>query len=203
MYSLAEYIGAVAVLLTFLGYVPYIQDILRGKTKPHMFSWLVWSVSTGVIAALQVYGGAGAGAWSTCALALLLTLVLCLSFKYGTKDVSIIDIACLLGACCALILWFFTNAPTLAMIVLCAVDMLGFIPTVRKSWNDPHSETLSLYAITTVRHTLCLFALQKYSIVTAAFPVVWIFANGLFSVLLLYRRKVCKTSITFSPEQAR
>lgn len=37
-----EIIGVTAVLLAFISYAPYIRDILKGRTKPHVYSWFVW-----------------------------------------------------------------------------------------------------------------------------------------------------------------
>jgi hypothetical protein len=89
----------------------------------------------------------------------------------------------------AIPLWLIVKQPVLSIILLSTIDMLGFIPTVRKSWNLPYSETLSLYTITTFRHGLSIVALQHYSIVTVLFPATWVLANALFSILLIVRRR--------------
>jgi len=34
-------LSIIGIALTFAGYVPYIRDIFKGKTKPHVFSWFV------------------------------------------------------------------------------------------------------------------------------------------------------------------
>ncbi len=49
------------VILTFVGYVPYIRDILKGKTKPHVYSWFVWTLTSAITYGLQIEGGAGVG----------------------------------------------------------------------------------------------------------------------------------------------
>jgi|GEM_PF-6430894 len=30
-----------AIILTFVGFYPYIKSILQGDTKPHLFSWIM------------------------------------------------------------------------------------------------------------------------------------------------------------------
>lgn len=89
-------------------------------------------------------------------------------------------------------LWLFAEQPVIAMILLVTVGMLGFAPTIRKSWNNPHTETVSTYAINSFRHSLSVFALANYSILTSLFPIAWGVANGLFVILLLVRRHVTK-----------
>ena len=74
-------IGVIAIVLTFIGYAPYIRDIFLGKTKPHVFSWLIWTIVTTIIYALQISAGAGPGSWVTLAVALTLFLVFLLGLK--------------------------------------------------------------------------------------------------------------------------
>ncbi len=182
-------ISAIAVILTFVGYFGYIRDIVKGKTKPHVFSWLIWSIITGIIYALQVSAGAGPGSWVTLTLTVILLSVFFLSLKNGSKNIKKIDVVFLILALGALPLWLVVKQPVLSIILLSMIDMLGFLPTIRKSWNDPYSETLSLYVITTFRHGLTIFALAQYNIVTWLFPASWVVANALFSLMLFMRRK--------------
>jgi hypothetical protein len=44
--------------------IPYFRDAVAGRTKPHVFSWLVWTITMGVVAGAQIAGGAGPGAWA-------------------------------------------------------------------------------------------------------------------------------------------
>ncbi len=183
------FISIVAVILTFVGYFPYFRDIFNGKTKPHLFSWVIWTITVGITYALQVSAGAGSGAWVTGVLTIIMGSISILSFKYGTKNITKLDIVCLIIALSALPLWFFAHQPVLSAVILAAIDMVGFFPTIRKSWNDPYSETLSFYFITTVRHSLSVLALQNYNIITIAFPGAWVIANAVFAVILVVRRK--------------
>lgn len=52
-----ELISTVAVILTFVGYGPYIKDTLKGKTKPHVYTWFIWGLVTLIAYALQLSGG--------------------------------------------------------------------------------------------------------------------------------------------------
>jgi hypothetical protein len=179
----------VGVFLTFFVYVFYIRDILAGRTKPHVFSWLVWSITTGIIYALQVSAGAGSGSYITLALLAIVLLVFCLSLKNGKKVIKKIDVVFLCLALLSVPLWLVVHQPVLSIILLCAIDLFGFMPTIRKSWNDPYSETLSLYVITVFRYGLGFFALAEYNIVTWLFPITWVFGNAVFATILIIRRK--------------
>ena len=90
-------------------------------------------------------------------------------------------------------LWLIADQPVLSVILLSTIDLLGFGPTVRKSWNNPYTETLISYEINTLRFALALLALNHYTITTALYPVTWVFANGLFSTFLIIRRRQVKS----------
>jgi hypothetical protein len=182
-------ISTFAIILTFVGYVPYFRDLLKGKTRPHVFSWLIWGIVTSIIFALQISAGAGVGAYVTLAVAALSFAIFLLSLRNGNRDIKRLDVVFFVLALLSIPLWLIVKQPVLSIILLSTIDMLGFLPTIRKSWNDPYSETLALYVITTFRHALSILGLFEYNIVTMLFPVTWVFANAGFAVLLIVRRK--------------
>jgi hypothetical protein len=189
MYDIKNIIGVITVVLTFVGYVPYIIDVLKGKTRPHLFSWFIWCVTTLIIYALQVKAGAGSGSWATLSVGIIIFFVFILGFRNGDRDIKKVDVLFLVLALVALGLWIFVNQPVLSIVLLTAIDIFGFIPTLRKSWSDPYSETLSMYMITTFRHALSIFALVEFNIITSLFPISWTIANGLLVVVLVTQRK--------------
>ncbi|KKU87935.1 MAG: hypothetical protein UY16_C0016G0027 [Candidatus Gottesmanbacteria bacterium GW2011_GWA2_47_9] len=189
MLTIKYLIGVIAVLLTFVGYVPYIRDTIKGKTKPHVYSWFLWGFVTIIAFALQVSGNAGIGSLVTLAAALVSFVIFALGLRNGKKDITKADTAFFIAALIAIVIWVFAKQPVLSVILISTIEMLGFVPTVRKSWNKPHSETLFTYALNAFRHGLSIFALQRYSIVTWLYPVTWTLANGLFSIILLIRRR--------------
>ena len=141
---------------------------------------------------LQVQAGAGSGAWITLAITIVSLGVFIWSLKNGSKLIRPTDFLFLGLAILALIFWLYAKQPVISIILLSTTEMLGFIPTVRKTWHQPHSETLSFYLITTFRHALGIGALSKYTIVTWLYPLTWTIANLLFAVLLIIRRSSIK-----------
>lgn len=182
-------IGAFAVALTFIGYFPYVRDIFNKKTRPHVFSWLIWTVVTGILYALQVSAGAGPGSWANLSVFVILLFIFFLSLPAGRRDIKKIDIVFLVIALLVLPLWLLTKQPVLSVILLTSIDLLAFLPTVRKSWNDPHSETLSFYLIIALWNFFSFLAMAEYNLVTYLSPVVWVVADVSFAVMLFVRRK--------------
>jgi hypothetical protein len=187
-------IGLIAVTLTFVGYIPYLRDVLKGKTRPHVYSWFLWGFMTLIAFALQVSAKGGAGSFVTLAAALISLVIFALGMRQGKKDITKLDTVFFILGLIAVVFWLVAKQPVFSIILVVTVDMLGFAPTFRKSWYKPYSETLFTYLLNTFRHSLSIFALKHYSIVTWLYPVSWAVANGLFSLMLVVRRKQVKMS---------
>lgn len=195
MYDYKSIISVVAVVLTALGYAPYIRDILKRKTVPHTFTFFIWGFASLITYALQVFGGAGVGSWVTLAASLICIGIFFLGLKYGNKEITRSDIVFFVLSLVALFLWLVVKQPVWSVILIVLVDILGFAPTVRKSWNKPYSETLFTYELCVVRHGLSIFALQQFNTLTLLYPIVWTLANLVFSITLILRRqKISPTS---------
>jgi hypothetical protein len=190
MFEIKNILGFVATFLVFVGYLPYLRDIIKGKTKPHIYSWFLWSFVTLIAFALQVSGGAGSGAFVTLAAAIMCIAVIVLGFVFKARvEIVKMDTVFLILAFIALGLWLIAKQPVFSIILIVLVEMFGFVPTVRKSWDKPYSETLSFYYLNSFRFGLAVIALQKYTFVTASYPVVWLVANSLFALMLNLRRR--------------
>ncbi len=187
-----EAIGIIAVTLTFVAYIPYYRDILKGKTRPHIYSWSLWGLLTILLVALQIKGGAGPATWVTAAAGLLCIGVVFLSLKNGKKDITTSDTVVAVLALLAIAFWLLVDQPEVSITLVILADMLAFIPTVRKSYHHPHTETLSLYVTNALRFGLALLAVEHYTYLSSSWIVAWVIGNALLSVLLVVRRKQMK-----------
>ncbi len=185
-----ELFGALAVILTFVAYIPYYYGIIRGKIRPHIYSWTLWGLTTVLIVAMQLRGRAGAAAWVTVAAGLLsFGVVLLALLKRGKLYIKKSDTFIVLVWLLAIGFWYITSQPVLSMYIIVAADMLAFYPTVRKSWRLPRSEALSLYMINALRYCLAVLAIENYSVTTTLWPAAWVVANSAFSIFLIVRRR--------------
>jgi hypothetical protein len=182
-------VGITAIGVAIISYIPYFGDIFAGKTKPHAFSWLVWGVLNAIVFFGQLSDGGGAGSWVVGFTAAVTLSIFFIALKKGEKNIVAFDWFCLVGAGAALVPWLITNDPLLSVILVTIIDLLGFIPTIRKSYEKPHQETLITFALSTVKYFLAIVALQNYSWVTALFPLAMVIANIFFVALLIVRRK--------------
>lgn len=182
-------LGTIAVIIAVISYIPYFRDIFAGKTKPHAFTWLVWAILNGIAFAGQVHDNGGAGAWAVGFTTLATFSIFLIALVKGEKDIRRFDWLCLIGAMLSLIPWIITSEPLISVILITIIDVFGFMPTVRKSIRKPHQETLTTYALSTLKYGLVVAALQSYTLVTVLFPLSIAILNGLFVLLLLIRRR--------------
>ena len=184
-----EFLGLTATVSVFVAYIPYVRDVLRGKTKPHVYSWFIWGLLSLLVAGLQLQEGAGPGAYMTLAAGFVSFFIFFLGLRNGKKDITKTDTAVFILALFATGIWLLAEQPLTSMILLVGAGTLGSIPTFRKSWHKPHSETLFYWAISPFRHALSMGAITSYNAVTLLNPLVWVVINSVMSVMLIFRRR--------------
>lgn len=161
----------------------------KGVTKPHTFSWLIWSLVTAIGYLGQVSDGGGAGTWSTLIGAIFSFTVFIGSLKVGEKSILQIDWICLTLCLIGIALWQITSTPLWTIILISLVDTIAFIPTFNKTFKKPRSETLSVYYLSILKFALGLVSLENFSFITALFPATIMSTNFFFVLMTLYRRK--------------
>jgi hypothetical protein len=190
--EIKQVVSVVAVALTFVAYIPYYRDIIVGKIHPHIYTWSIWGLITSLLVILQVRGGAGSAVWVTASAGLLCIGVAVLSIKNGKKNITVTDTIVAILALIAIVFWLVVKQPELATIMVITADMLGFMPTIRKTWHKPHSESIALYSTNAFRFILAFIAIESYTFLSTAWIVAWIIGNGGFAIMLLIRRKQIK-----------
>lgn len=183
-------LGIIAIVVGCIGYIPYFRSMIAGTTKPHAFSWLIWSIIAAITFAAQITNRAGPGAWVSAAYVISCLIVFIFALKKGEKNIALLDWLSLLGAGISLFFWYLTNSPLLTVIIITLIDCFGYIPTIRKSYHAPYEENADLYFWSGMSYVIALFAMKAYSVITLLNPFVLILTNVFFVLLLLWRRKV-------------
>lgn len=186
------FFGIASTILACVCFFPYLRDIVRKKTQPHMYSWLIWTILQIVGVAAQLKDGAGYGAWALAVGALFCFAIFLLSFRYGTKNISRFDLLCLIAAFGAIGIYLLISNPVWATIVVAAVDFIGFLPTFRKGFQEPFSETASTFIMSGTANLMSIIALQNYSVTTVLYIGSLFFTNSSFATMVLVRRRVLR-----------
>lgn len=186
--------STIAIALTFVAFIPYILAILRGNTKPHVFSWIIWGSTTFVVFLAQREDNAGVGAIPIGISAVITIFIALLAYlKRADISISTLDWIFFTAALSSLPLWYLTADPLWAVIILTTVDLLGFGPTLRKLYRFPYSESLLFFMLFAVRNMLVIIALEHYSVTTVLFPAVIATAVILLIVITAYRRQAIRS----------
>lgn len=186
-----QWAALLASALTFYIFIPYIRSIRRGEMRPHVFSWIIWGLTTFIVFFAQFAAGGGAGAIPIGLSGLLTLYIAWLAWRFrGDTSITRGDWCFLLAALSAVPAWFFARDPLWAVIVLTTVDLLGFGPTLRKAWDEPHAESPLFFGLFTLRNALVIVALDELNLATVLFPAVVGAGCLLVVLLLLWRRRM-------------
>ena len=121
----------VATVVGAIAFFPYLRDIFLHKTKPHAYTWLIWTITQGTAVAGIWYGGGGWGGLNLAVGALFVASVFFFSLRYGTKNITRSDTVVLMVALLAIIAWWQFRQPLIAILMVSAIDIIGYIPSFR------------------------------------------------------------------------
>lgn len=181
-----EIIVAIATILAIIGNIPYLKDVWKEKIQPHAYTWMVWSIVSAIVFFGQVAKGGGIAVIATGASEIFTIIIFILSLKNGFKHVTKTDTIFLCIALLGLIPWLVTKDPTLSVIIAVSIDLIAFIPTLRKTWNNPKTELSLLYGMNVLRHLLTLITLDAYNIATSLHSVAMICTNTLMVIFIRF-----------------
>jgi hypothetical protein len=186
--------GLCSSALAFISFIPYFYKTIKGLNRPHVFSWIIWTLLTAIAFAVQYTGGAGPGAWATGVTFIYCVAVTIASFRYGEKNITRLDWISFIAALLIIPAWRITDNITIAAVLVVIIDGLGYVPTYFKTWRKPSEEMALPHAIANVKHLFSIFAMPVYSVPTTLYPVALLFFNGVLVAIILWRRRVLKNA---------
>lgn len=181
--------AALSAVIGIGSFAPYIRDIFRLKTTPHSYSWLIWALLQGTGALAMLSANAGWGAVSVTIGAVLCASVFLLSLRYGTKNITVFDTVCFIGALATTAIWFSLHDALLAIVLVSLIDLLAFLPTFRKAYAEPHSETMATYVLSGIADGFALLALGTFSVTTSLYLFTLVVTNFACAGILWFRRQ--------------
>lgn len=187
-----DILAIIAALIAVGGNVPYLRDAFTKRVKPHPYTWLVWTIVSGITFFGQLEKGAGIGALPAGVAEVFTICIFLFSLQYGFKYVVKTDKYFLAAALFGLIPWIVSDDPTISVVIAVTIDLIAFVPTIRKTWQNPHTETPLLYGANVTRHILTLFSLQAYNIATTLHSIAMIITNSMMTWIILFRKKPSK-----------
>ena len=178
-----------AMFLSLLGVAGYIRDTLRGVTTPNRVTWGLWALEGVLAFAIEIKQHVGLAAGMTLMLGLGPVLVVVASFRHhhGVWRLTTFDLACGAISLAGILFWALVDAPTTALVSFVVADQVAALPTVRKSWLAPETETWWAFAMGSLNTGLTLATLHEITTAGALFPGVIMVTDALLVVLILTR----------------
>lgn len=182
-------LSSLAMAAILAAQLPYLIGVLKHKVRPHVFSWVIWGITTLIVFFAQTSGDAGVGAWGTGVAGVMTILIAIMAFKHrGDITITRTDWLFFILALLSIPFWYFTADPLWAVVILTSVDLMGFIPTLRKIYHDPYSEPFPYLVLFVLHNVLVLSAMETYSVTTILFPLC-LLCTGCLAILVMRIRR--------------
>ena len=187
--------GIAAAVLSLIDPVPYIRDVMSGRTRPHRGTWCIWSV-VGLTAFFSQWAD-GAG-WSLLMIgtqAASMTLTFLLSLSRGVGGLGLADLAIIAGAAVGIAGWVLASEPLIATVCIILADLGAVALMLPKTWREPHSETLSTFILSAAAGGLSTVAVGAVEPELLLFPAYFALVNAATAAVITGRRRTQQSPV--------
>ena len=190
MIELVAVLGVSAGAIGIADTIPYVRDTLRGATRPHRGTWLIWGVLAVVVCLSQYADGASWSLIMGAVQAVLTCHIFVLSIRRGEGGLSPTELVMIAIASAGVVGWIVADEPLVATVCVVAADLIGAAMMVPKTYRDPESETLVTFAFASVGGALAAGAVGAVDLSLLLYPVYYCLVNGAIALLIYHRRAV-------------
>ena len=169
---------------------------LKGLVKPNRVTWFIWTPGPLLAFFGQLAAQSGPEKWLTFSAGALPFAVFIASFlnKKAYWKIDAFDIACGVIAIIGLILWQITTHAYIAVVFGILADFIGALPTFRKAFIAPHSESATPYITGALSGLLTLLTIKTFSFENVAFSLYFLIMLSALSSLILIKQRLTKLS---------
>lgn len=193
--------GVIAGVIAISGTIPQFVGIFRGKVKPHLFTQLTNAVASLLMFYLLLAAGAGfSGAVSQLISAATYGALTILSIKFFAKLVRPVDLLVMIFVVIALAMWILFHNTNVGIYLLLTGTTLSFVPTLRKTWNLPWSESIASTLISLISRIFVVLSLASYTFPTLISTYVSVSISFLMLAIMLSRRYFSRKTARFVEE---
>ena len=177
-------------LIGLAGTLRYVGDTLRGVTVPHRVTWFLWAAAPLLAYAVEVSNHVGISSLMALEIGVGPILVFLASFlnRRAVWKADTFDYVCAALSAGGTGLWLSTRQGWVGIGASIAADFVASVPTFRKSWHHPRTETAQTFVLSAVNSGLTLLTITRWTVDVAAFPA-YIFAFNVGFVSLLAGRR--------------
>ncbi len=191
-----QYLVLLGAAVNLFGSAFCIRDTLRGETKPNRVTWLMWSVAPFIAT------GAGLAAGVTWAVVPVFMsgfipfLVFLASFvnRNSYWKLGLSDYICGFLSVLALVFWWLTKEPNIAIVFAILSDTFAAAPTLVKLWKYPESESVIVYEVGIFSALTTFAAIKSWQFSELAFPI-YVLCMDVILTLFFYGKRIFKNKI--------
>ncbi len=174
---------ALAGAMTFLAIIPYILDIFRGRTRPNLVTWFLWTLNGSILAYAQYEAGASWTLSVLVASTVSTALITLLAVPFGQRNYGVLDGVCFAMALAAMAGWWWTQNPVVAIILGVLAEIFAVSPTIAKTYRAPATETPITYWATSFATIMSLVASTRFDLANLLFPIYSISVNTIIAMM--------------------
>jgi hypothetical protein len=187
--GMTDALVVVSSALLLVATVPYVVDVIKGKTKPRIVSWFTW----GLLGAITATASLTDHQYPAGVMSLLSCFgcffIMALGWKHGDRKFERVDVICQVSALVGIGLWLMFDSPAVAVIAVIVIDLIGSVPTLIHSWHQPHEETWITFFLSGLAAVFTLFAAENHQITAIANPIYIALINALLVGVIVGRHK--------------
>jgi hypothetical protein len=177
-----------AAVFSLIGIVSYVRDTLAGRARPNRVTWFLWALAPLIAFAAQIQEGVGLQALLTFMVGFGPALVLIASFvgRHASVRITRFDLACASLSVVALVAWRITGKGTVAIAFSLLADLMAALPTLRKAYGQPHTETWLAFLCSGISALITLLTISDWNFSVAAFPCYILTMSTVLFVLVRF-----------------
>lgn len=183
---LVFFVFAAAAFQLFGGYT-YIRATIKGRTRPNRVSWALWAAAPLISTIIIFHEGAQSWALVPVFMAGFVPFLVLLGSYFNKQaywKLQTFDYVCGAIGMISLVLWLWADQPVIAVVLLVMTDCFAALPTIRKAWHYPETETAMVYLAAMFGGIAGLANLRELAVIEFAFPLYLMLINILILVAI-------------------
>ena len=189
--DMLQYLVFLAAGAFLVGAYVYVKSMLKGSVKPNRVSWLLWAIAPMIGFAAAVSNGTGLAAVPVFMAGFCPLLIFVASFAVEGAHWKLVklDYACGLLSILAIVFWAVTSDPDIAIVFAISSDALASVPTLKKGWQYPETESAWPYFLGVFGGFTSLLAITAWTFSQYAFPA-YLEIISILLVLSIYHKRI-------------
>ncbi len=173
MASLPMLIFIVTSLASFVATLAYALSTLRGGIAPNRITWFFWCLAPLIGSGAMIARGEGYAVVPVFLAGFGPLFVFLATFgrEASLAHLTHVDYLCGFFSFLALLLWGITHEPLIAICFSIIADFFAAVPTLRKAWREPESESSVPFGIGALGAAATFLVIEDITFSTMLFPL--------------------------------